>query len=197
MPDVIYLVDDKLGSRDTRLDNKTELEIFFSRIENRAFRMAEIATGNREDALDILQEAMLRVVKKYKSLEPAEWYPVFYSILQNLIRDWYRRSQVRNKFRVWFTLDKETTDEDKIQTAIDYHSKTAEENLHISNAISMLEKSIRELPFRQQQAFMLRVFEELDVKTTARIMKCSEGSVKTHYSRAVNSIRKKLGDIWP
>ena len=197
MLDVIYLVDDKLGSRDTRLDNKTELEIFFSRIEKRAFRMAEIATGNREDALDILQEAMLRLVKKYMSLEPAEWYPVFYSILQNLIRDWYRRSQVRNKFRVWFTLDKETTDEDKIQTAIDYHSKTAEENLHISNAISMLEKSIRELPFRQQQAFMLRVFEELDVKTTARIMKCSEGSVKTHYSRAVNSIRKKLGDIWP
>ena len=157
--------------------------------------MAEIATGNREDALDILQDAMCKLVEKYADRDASEWAALFHTILQSRIHDWYRRNKIRNYFRTWLTAN--DANEDPVQTAIDEKARTPEQELQSSRRLDELEQAIRELPFRQQQAFMLRIIEALDVKQTAKIMQCSEGSVKTHYSRAIYTIRDKLGEHWP
>jgi len=173
------------------------LDRFLAEVERRAFRMAEIATGNREDAFDILQDAMCKLVEKYADRNAPEWGPLFQTILQSKIRDWYRRNTVRNRFRSWLSFSDEQNNEDPIQTAVDERERTPEQHLQSSRRIDVLEQAIRELPLRQQQAFMLRIFEAFDVKQTAKIMQCSEGSVKTHYSRATHALREKLGDHWP
>jgi RNA polymerase sigma-70 factor, ECF subfamily len=170
-----------------------ELDQFLAGIEKRAFRMAEIATGNRDDALDILQEAMCKLVEKYADREPLEWTPLFYSILQSRIRDWYRREKIRNRFRVWF--GQKTEDGiNPLDGQVDKFSNVPENILHNRQLMNLVGRGIRQLPLRQQQAFMLRILEEFDVKQTANIMGCSEGSVKTHYSRAVHRLRSLLGN---
>ena len=158
--------------------------------------MVEIATGNREDALDILQDAMFKLVEKYASRQPEEWGALFHTILQSRINDWYRRSAIRNRFRVWFGRG-DDDDEDPVQTVADDRGRSPEQNVQFSRSMDTLDQAIRSLPLRQQQAFMLRIFEGLDIAQTALIMKCSEGSVKTHYSRAVHTLREKLDDHWP
>lgn len=157
--------------------------------------MAEIATGNREDAFDIIQDSMFKLVQKYASRNPEEWTPLFYRILQSRIRDWYRRESFRNRFRVWFGNDTEN-DNDSLHNYPDTDALDPEQHVQRQNSMKVLVQAIRQLPLRQQQAFMLRVFEEFDVKETARIMDCSQGSVKTHYSRAVQALRQQLGDDW-
>jgi len=152
--------------------------------------MAEIATGNREDAFDILQDAMCRFVEKYSARNFAEWMPLFYRVLQNRIRDWYRREAVRNRFRVWFAADEQESD--YLENQADGRARTPEQQLQNSQGMEVLDQAIRKLPVRQQQAFMLRVFEGMDVAQTARAMGCTTGSVKTHYSRAIHTLRDKL-----
>ena len=174
--------------------------MFLSGVEKRAFRLAEISTGNRDDALDILQEAMCKLVDKYASRKPEEWGPLFHTILQRMIVDWYRRNAVRERFRGWFgrhnSYQHVGESEDPIQNAKDEYGKTPEQEMHSGRRVAMLDSVIRDLPLRQQQAFLLRTLEGYDVKRTAQIMKCSDGSVKTHYSRAVHVLREKLGDEW-
>ena len=173
------------------------MEEFFAGVEKRAFRLAEISTGNRDDALDILQDAMCKLVDKYASRNPEEWGPLFHTILQRMIVDWYRRHAVRERFRGWFGLNhNENETEDPMQNVKDDVAKTPEQEAHSGRRIAMLDRAIRGLSLRQQQAFLLRTLEGCDVKQTAQIMKCSDGSVKTHYSRAVHILREKLGDDW-
>ena len=182
-------------ARGTILDQTTELEGFFRDTERRAFRIAEIATGNREDALDILQDAMFKLVEKYADRNREEWGPLFHTILQSRIKDWYRRNTVRNRFRSWFGSNPgDDDDKDPVQTAADPGGRTPEQLVETGQDMAALESAIRKLPLRQQQAFMLRTFEEMDVATTAKVMACSEGSVKTHYSRAIHTLRDQLGD---
>lgn len=182
--------------RQSTLEPTRTLDDFFTAVERRALRMAEIATGNHEDAFDILQDSMVKMVQKYASENPDEWTPLFYRILQNRIRDWYRREAIRNRFRVWFGNNTEN-ETDPLQDIPDTGSPGPEQALLKQNSMNMLEIAIRKLPLRQQQVFMLRTFEEFDVKETAQMMNCSEGSVKTHYSRAVHALRRQLGDDWP
>ena len=187
-------VTDKYIQRRYPLDHHLEMDKFFAGIEKRAYRMTELAIGNKDDALDILQDAMCKLVEKYSNHDPSDWTPLFYRILQNRIRDWYRKEKFRNRFRVWFR----TRDEDPAEFPENQAISTddsPEEQLHNSRMMDMLGRGIRQLPARQQQAFMLRTFEELDVRQTAEIMGCSEGSVKTHYSRAVQKLHELLGDI--
>jgi RNA polymerase sigma-70 factor (ECF subfamily) len=165
-------------------------------VEKRAFRIAEIATSNREDALDILQEAMYKLVQKYAEQNPEEWGPLFQTILQSKINDWYRRNAVRNRFRVWFNFSKDDEPIDPIQTMQDHAAHTPEHLVQTDRSIEELEKALRQLSHRQQQAFILRIWEGLDTAQTAQIMKCSQGSVKTHYSRALHSLREQLGEHW-
>jgi RNA polymerase sigma-70 factor, ECF subfamily len=165
-------------------------------VEKRAFRIAEIATSNREDALDILQDAMYKLVQKYSERNPEEWGPLFQTILQSKINDWYRRNAVRNRFRVWFGFSTDDESVDQIQTMEDQAAKTPEHLTQTDRSIDELEKALRQLSHRQQQAFILRMWEGMDTAQTAQIMKCSEGSVKTHYSRALHSLREQLGEHW-
>ena len=154
-----------------------------------------MATGNTDDALDILQDSMLKLAQKYADRNPAEWGPLFHTILQSRIRDHYRKSKVRNRFRVWFGADPAEDPADPIQTLADPAGRLPEQELDAGRGMERLAEAVQALPLRQQQAFMLRALEGLDVADTARAMRCSEGSVKTHYSRAVHVLREKLGDF--
>jgi len=180
-----------------KLDKTQALDRFLADVERRAFRMAQIATGSREDALDIVQDAMFKLVEKYAARDEDEWGPLFQKILQSRIRDWYRRNTVRNRFRVWFSKGDEDDSVDPMQTIADERGRNPEQLLQTDRSIDKLDEAIHGLSIRQQQAFLLRIWEGLDVKQTARAMSCSEGSVKTHYSRAVHTLREHLSDNWP
>jgi RNA polymerase sigma-70 factor (ECF subfamily) len=156
--------------------------------------MAEIATGNSDDALDILQDAMYKLVQKYAGRPAGEWAPLFQTILQSRIMDYHRRNTVRNKYLAWFSSNGEDNEYDPIQAAEDLNTRGPEDVLDQDASMEVLDEAIRQLPARQQQAFMLRALEGLDVAQTARMMKCSEGSVKTHYFRALSTLREKLSD---
>ncbi len=158
--------------------------------------MAYLATGNREDALDLVQDAMLKLAQRYTSRDAQEWGPLFHQILQSRIRDGYRRNRVRNRWRVWFSNDTgdEGDESDPIQNLADTSNPDPMERVAEAHAATAVEAALRRLPLRQQQVFLLRVWEGLDVAATAKAMGCSAGSVKTHYSRAVHSLRVSLED---
>jgi len=179
--------------------NKTQaLDHFLANVERRALRMAQIATGNDDEALDLVQEAMVRLVQHYADRDGSEWGPLFHCILQSRIRDWYRRARVRNRWREWFGKRPEDEEDgnDPLEGVADPSAKPDEE-LRRKRAVAALEAALRTLPLRQQQAFLLRAWEELDVAQTAAAMRCSEGSVKTHFFRAVRALRKQLREHWP
>ena len=165
-------------------------------MEKRAYRMAEIATGNQDDALDILQDAMFKLVDKYADKTAEEWGSLFTTILQSRINDWHRRNSVRNRFLSWFSKKDEDDQEDPIQQAEDQSARTPEQLLQADRRVDELDKALHELPLRQQQAFLLRNWEGYSVEQTAKVMKCTAGSVKTHYSRAIHTLREKLGEHW-
>lgn len=182
------------STRGHELGSKQELDRFLADVERRAFRMAELATGNTDDALDILQDAMFKLVQKYADRPREEWGPLFRTILQSRIRDYYRLNRVRNRFRVWFGGKGDPEAPDPVQTAADPSGRQPDSELEVAAGMEQLAEAVRVLPLRQQQAFMLRALEGLDVAATARAMGCSQGSVKTHYSRAIHVLREKLGD---
>lgn len=176
------------------LDNNAELDRFLASVEKRAYRMTHIATNHSDDALDIIQEAMLTLVRRYAHKPEREWGPLFHRILQNQIRDWYRRQKVRNRLIAWFSSGNEKDDLIQDLSAAENRSPPAQ----VNNAAmtEQLEQALQNLPLRQQQTFLLRVWEGLDINETARAMGISGGSVKTHYSRAVHTLREKLGDYY-
>jgi RNA polymerase sigma-70 factor (ECF subfamily) len=180
------------------LEHTQDLNQFLAEIERRAFRMAQVALRDADDALDVVQDAMLKLARSYGTRPSSEWRPLFYRILENGIRDLQRRRTVRKKFMVWLPGAKDDPDNeapDPLDTVAD-GSPDAPELLMQDQAMQQLEASLRALPARQREAFMLRNFEGLDVAETAKAMGCSEGSVKTHYSRAVHSLREQLGEVW-
>ncbi len=158
---------------------------------------ARIATGNADDALDIVQDAMLGLAQSYANRPAQEWGPLFQTILQSRIRDWYRRSKVRNRFRVWFGNKDDDDSPDPMGELPDTNEPGPEKRIGHARAMSALEVAIGALPLRQQQAFVLRAWEGLDTRATAQAMGCSEGSVKTHYSRACEALRNALEEYEP
>jgi RNA polymerase sigma-70 factor (ECF subfamily) len=156
--------------------------------------MAYLATGSQEDALDVVQDGMLDFVRRYAAKPSDEWRPLFHRVLQSRITDWHRRTFVRNRFRSWFGGGREDGDDgaDPVETFADPRRVTPASELLNRELGERLEKSVQLLPLRQQQAFLLRAWEGLDVAQTAVAMKCSQGSVKTHYFRAVNALRNVL-----
>jgi RNA polymerase sigma-70 factor (ECF subfamily) len=180
------------------LEQTRELDKFLAEIERRAFRMAQVALRDPDDALDVVQDAMLKLARSYGGRPSAEWRPLFYRILENGIRDLQRRRSVRKRFMTWLPGTKEDPD-NEAQDPLDSVADTAPavpEKLMQAEAMQKLESSLRGLPARQREAFMLRNFEGLDVAETASAMGCSQGSVKTHYSRAVHTLREQLGEVW-
>ena len=179
------------------LQRERQLNQFLAEVERRALRIAEIAVRDRDEALDLVQDAMIKLVRNYADRPGEEWPPLFYRILQNVVRDWHRRQKVKNRVMVWFGRGTASDDDyDIAANAPDPAGRAPDDQLQTQEAMQCLEMSIHELPGRQREAFMLRTFEGLDVAGTAVAMGCSEGSVKTHYSRAVHTLRDKLGDYW-
>lgn len=179
------------------LDQVRTLDRFLVSVEKRAFRIARIAVRDDDDALDIVQDAMLQLARRYARRPAEEWRPLFYRILQNRIRDCQRRRNVRARLMSW--LPGWTTEDDEITDPYDGVADARpqpQELLATDQAMARLESALGELPRRQQEAFMLRNFEGMDVAQTAAAMGCSEGSVKTHYSRAVHALREHLGVAW-
>jgi len=186
---------DRTGVRTLQRDQ--ELNRFLAEVEKRALRIAEISVRDRDEALDLVQDAMIKLARKYADRSSDEWTPLFYRILQNGVRDWHRRQLVRNRVMVWFSrTGVEDNDYDVVASAPDPKGRTPDEQLQSQEAMQCLEVAVGELPARQREAFMLRTFEGLSVAGTATSMGCSEGSVKTHYSRAVHSLRESLGEHW-
>jgi RNA polymerase sigma-70 factor, ECF subfamily len=172
------------------------LEDFLATVEARAFRYAEYRLGNAEDALDAVQDAMVRLASRYRDRDPADWRPLFYRILNNRIRDFHRRQAVRAKVMAWTGRRGDDPAFDPVEQAPGPDNQNPLSVLHRDDAIQALAEAVRRLPRRQQEVIGCRVFEGMDVAETAHAMGCGEGSVKTHLSRALRSLRNTLGEHW-
>lgn len=171
------------------------LNAFLAGTEKRAYRLAYIATQSNEDALDLVQEAMMTLARRYAERDEGEWPLLFHRILQNKIRDWYRRQTVKNKIFSWFQGDSDDGGNIEDNT-IDTQTVEPERALQNENLGKAIEVALAKLPIRQQQTFLLRAWEGLSVNETAEAMGISIGSVKTHYSRAIAALRTSLGTFY-
>ncbi len=153
--------------------------------------MARTLTGGADEAMDVVQDTMLRFSRRYAGRPEAEWRPIFFRILINRGRDFQRRRAVRSRVMNWFR-DRDLPD--PVDTSPASRGWDPEVAVAGREAMVALEQAVAELPGRQREAFVLRCLEDLDVAATAGIMGCSEGSVKTHYSRALAALRQKLGE---
>lgn len=173
-----------------------ELSDFLAAVERRAFKQTAYAVRDDHAALDIVQDAMMKLAEKYGHHPAAEFPMLFQRILQNVTRDYWRRQKVRN---LWTTLlssfgtneDGEDSDPlERIDVEDDGDEPSAQ--LERSQTIALIESALQKLPARQREAFVLRYWEDMDVAETAEIMGCSGGSVKTHCSRAVHALAVTL-----
>jgi len=193
----------RLGARGPReerpLATKKELSDFLASVERRAFKQCVFSVQDEETALDIVQDSMLKLAENYADRPAAELPLLFQRILQNGIRDHYRRGKVRSTWTTLLSslgLGGEDDDADPLETleVEDAGNVPAgpAERLEQSQVMALIEEAVRALPDRQREAFLLRYWEELDVSETAKAMGCSEGSVKTHCSRAAHALAKAL-----
>ena len=173
------------------------LNRFLASVEQRAFRMARLAVKDVDEAMDIVQDSMLTLVRKYADKGEHEWPPLFHRILQNRITDWHRRRIVRNRVMTVLGRSDEIDEPDPIQQVPDGPAADPAYRVQLDAIADRLAESVEALPHRQQQAFLLRTWEGLSVAETARAMRCSEGSVKTHYSRAIHRLRGELTELHP
>jgi RNA polymerase sigma-70 factor (ECF subfamily) len=180
---------------DRELMTSRALEQFLSSVEKRAFKIAHLGLRNDDDALDAVQDAMMKLVQSYAARSSEEWRPLFYRILANGIRDMQRRRTVRGRIMAWLPQRVDEDEESDPVAQAPCAEPTPPRRLELDEAIGALEAAIAALPPRQQQAFLLRNFEGLDVAEAASAMGCSEGSVKTHYFRALATLRARLGDV--
>lgn len=172
-----------------------EMEVFLKGVERSAYRIADLAIRDADEALDIVQDAMIKLVRRYADRPTDEWRPLFYKILHNRIRDWHRRRAVRGRVMSFFS---PVTEEgyDRVAEVPDPVDGDPQKQLQRDDAMEALGVALRALPARQREVFVLRNLEEMSVAETAAAMGCSQGSVKTHYSRAVHKLRETLGAYW-
>lgn len=171
------------------------LDSFLREVERRALRMAEFSTGNREDALELVQDSMLAFVRHYAEKPRGEWTPLFYRVLDSRILDFHRRQKVRSRWLSWLPVGTGNNDDEAIDTLAmvpDEAEPGPLRRLADGEVGGALDAALKALPLRQRQCFLLRVWEGLDVAATALAMQCSEGSVKTHLSRALSALRLRL-----
>ena len=187
----VALTDDSAQTRSRALNQ------FLAGVELKAFKIAQASLRHEDDALDAVQDAMLQLARAYSERPAEEWKPLFYRILENRIRDMQRRRTVRGRVISWlpFRGDDDDDELDPIAQAPSPEPQPTK-RLELDQAMTALERALGELPPRQRQAFMLRTLEGLDVAETATAMGCSQGSVKTHYFRAVQALRAQLGELY-
>ena len=197
MPAALHGDVDLTDSPEHEQSRARALNQFLAGVELKAFKIAQTALRHEDDALDAVQDAMLQLARAYADRPAQEWKPLFYRILENRIRDMQRRRTVRGRVIAWLPFRGED-DEDEPDPIAQAPSPEPQpvRRLELDEAVGALEKALGGLPRRQQQAFLLRTLEGLDVAATAAAMGCSEGSVKTHYFRAVQALRAQLGDLY-
>ena len=175
-----------------------ELSDFLTEVERRAFKQTAYAVRDDHAALDIVQDAMLKLAEKYPERPVGEYPMLFQRILQNTMRDYWRRQKVRN---LWTTLlssfgshdeDDERDPMEILGAENDNDKNEPSAQLEHSQTLAIIEDALKKLPARQREAFILRYWEDMDVAETAAAMQCSEGSVKTHCSRAVRALAVTL-----
>ncbi len=189
--------ENQLNLREKSLDNSQAMGNFFSSIEKRAFRRAQIATGNTDDAMDIVQDAMVSLINKYSNKQSEEWELLFHKILSNRIMDWHRRSTIRKRFGAWLTSGDKTDYQDSSKEIEepefeDINMPSPEILVQTGQSMAILEVALQELPLKQQQVFLLRAWEGLSEKETSVAMSCSVGTIKSHYARARTFLKNKL-----
>ncbi len=171
------------------------LDSFLAGVERRAFQMARVSTGDPDAALDIVQDAMLRLVKNYRHRSASEWPPLFYRVLSNAVTDWHRQRQRSWKvFDRWFGMN-DDEHADALESQPGPRNSQPEQLLDIADNMAIVERAINTLSQRQQQAFMLRCWAGFSTAETAESMGCTEGTVKTLYSRAMRNVRETLENI--
>ena len=181
---------------------RQEMSDFLASVERKAFKQAVYAVRDDEAALDIVQDAMMKLAERYADKPPAELAPLFQRILQNVIHDHFRRQKVRN---LWTTLlsalqppddDGGGGDGDPLESlhpGIDgREARSAADEVEGNQVLAIIEAEIYRLPNRQREAFIMRYWQDMDVAETAEAMGCSEGSVKTHCSRATHALANAL-----
>ncbi len=174
---------------------RQQLEVFFQQQERRALQTARFSTRNSEDAADLVQEAMLRFVRRYAERDQAEWPPLFYRILQNCMVDWQRRRGVGDRFRGWLGKSTDEPDQpDPFAAVADPDQPGPAQQLGGEQIGKAINQALEQLPLRQRQAFLLRNWQGMSVAETAVAMGCGQGSVKTHLSRALSKLRELLAD---
>ncbi len=176
-----------------------ELSDFLAGVEKRAFKQAVYAVRKDESALDIVQDAMIKLAEKYGDKPSAELPMLFQRILQNTISDFFRREKVRNTWVSLFSSMSTTADGEDFDVLEIYQNESendvvesSAEKLERAEMLRIIEEEVEKLPSRQREAFLMRYWNDMDVAETAEAMKCSVGSVKTHCSRATHALAKAL-----
>ena len=178
---------------ETKLETiQPSLNQFLSGVELKAFYMARMATGNRDEALDIVQDAMLKLSSRYADKPAREWPPLFHRILQNRIKDWHRKN--KGPLSIFQPPAQHRGSDEQIE-AVDLFSPGPQQQTQAEYFNRALEAALNQLQLRQQQAFLLRGWQGLTEKEAAVAMSCSVGSIKTHYSRAVKKLRLQLKEF--
>ncbi|HEY7753638.1 MAG TPA: RNA polymerase sigma factor [Steroidobacteraceae bacterium] len=194
LPAPAALAGGRRAMREAALDSGRALERFLAGIERRAFRIAQLALRDHAEAQDAVQDAMIRLVRNYAGHPPEQWRPLFYRILRNRITDTQRREKVRRAVMAWWPAG-DAGDEaaDPLESAPDPDG-APDAVLEGEELLARIEGVLAGLSSRQREAFLLRNFEGMDVAQTAIAMGCSEGSVKTHYFRALQALQEVLGE---
>lgn len=188
-------------SQDVRLLKRTaeqRLKVFMQDVTGRALVMMESATqGQHGIAMDLVQEAFIALHNAYRDRPTEQWYPLFYTILNHKLQDWRRREMRRSNPFSFFKKISLDDEHIELQDMVDETAINPVDFLDQAVTAEEIQAAIAQLPLRQQQAFMLRAWEGFDTQTTAQIMNCSEGSVKTHYHRAIQGLRATLAHLNP
>ena len=158
-------------------------------------QIARFSTRNSDEAPDLVQESMLKFVRRYSHREQSEWSPLFHRILQNGMVDWQRRRGVRDRFRGWLTLPTDDPNhEDAFASVEDSYAAGPATQFNSDRIGDAINQALHQLPLRQRQAFLLRNWQGMSVAETAVAMSCGQGSVKTHLSRAMSKLRELLAE---
>lgn len=194
-----------MNSKSTEPNTLESMDAFLASVERRAYKHALYAVRNEENALDIVQDAMLNLVQSYSDKPPGAWPMLFTRILQNAIHNHFRRNKVRDYWTPNFSqfdtseAEEESNSMDVIEAImnknVDRAGFSTEDVVTREQILNKIEELIKNLPTRQREAFLLRYWEDLSVTETAEAMGCSEGSVKTHCSRAAHALAQALTEL--
>lgn len=201
LPNRVYFADRLSTESPTVMtrDAMRPFDLFTEQVSGRALVMMELATQHHDVARDLVQDALIALAERYLDRPQTEWPALFYGILNRRLMDWRRQEVRRSKYFSWFrpvAKDDDLLEVDPLDLIVDEQQIDPSDLLTSASDLDLVKHAIAQLPPRQQQAFLLRAWENMDVKSTATVMQCSEGSVKTHYFRAIESLRSLLaGDF--